>query len=268
MGKQRPPPKRNATTPRFASSNAPSALDLVIMHSNDTPSPADYTIRRPHTAGGAFSTAKPLSALDRTILRASRLPAPDAYNVAGSTFTKSGGRFSTANPKSEVDWIIYRAKQTPSAAEYKPRRPQTSSSQRFSSAYPKSYLEWTEYFSKSLPSPNQYRVDGKTRYNVSPEVASGGRFSTSRRPSYIRTELYRVSDHPSPGDYNVTGFRSTAPTLRASASLDPLSPLMDQIRSLDAMTRPKKITKRNARRRLRTSPIKLRSSQQRPSTAL
>jgi hypothetical protein len=229
------------------------STDWVIYRSKQTPAPGDYSFKRPYTPGGQFSNAKPKSDLDWTILRASQTPASDAYHLSKGAFSgTSGGRFSTANPKSYLELEEYRSRPLPGPSAYKPKLQKKHFPAKFNESRPKSYLDWVEYFSKQLPSPNRYEVRGKTRYNKA--AAGGGRFTGSRRPSYIRDEIYRVSDHPSPGDYNVTGFRSSV-KLKSSTVLDPMSPLMDQIRSLDAMTRPSTTGSGKKRRRQRRSRL-------------
>ena len=221
-------------------------LDWIIYNSKQLPAPGDYSFKRPTTPGGQFSNARPKSDLDWTILRASQTPASDAYRLSKGAFSDtSGGRFSTANPKSYIELEEYRSRPLPGPSAYRPKVQTANYPGKFNESRPKSYLEWVEYFSKQLPSPNRYEVRGKTRYNKAP--ASGGRFTGSRRPSYIRDELLRVSDHPSPGDYNVTGYRSRTKR-RPSSVLDPSSPLIDQISSMDAMTRPR-TTNTSQRRR-------------------
>ena len=75
-----------------------------------------------------FSTAYPLTNLERTILDASRLPGPSEYQGNIPDPKMGGGVFSTANPKTDVDWIIYRSEQLPGPLDYNPVLPPTGAS--------------------------------------------------------------------------------------------------------------------------------------------
>ena len=238
FGKQIESRKRTPGSIRFCQSKAKSALDWVIHNSKQTPGPGEYSLDYPRPKTGRFSVARPKGYLDWVELRAKEIPAPDAYTLPGlgSASGRPGGKFSEARPKSYIEMEEYRAKQLPSPAEYRPKLLRKHHPAKFNESRPKSHVDWVVYFSKQLPSPNQYKIHGKTRYNASSEVAPGGRFTSSKRPSFIDLELHRVSDHPSPCDYNVTGYRATA-TRRPQTSYCPRGSLMDQIMSLDNMTR-------------------------------
>ncbi len=111
---------------------------------------------------GKFSTAFPMSNLERTILNASRCPGPSDYQdrISNSELELPGGQFSTSYPKSDVDWIIYRSKQIPGPLCYRPKLPRNGRGAiKISDANPKNYLEWAEYFSMQTPGPSEYRID-------------------------------------------------------------------------------------------------------------
>ena len=131
--------------------------------------PKDY--RRPKSAyptgryansggSGRFSTAFPMSDLERKILDASRCPGPSDYQDLSKKRILPGGGFSNSNPKSDVDWIIYRAKQLPGPLDYQPELPPTGASVgKISDANPKNYLEWAVYYSKQTPGPDEYDIN-------------------------------------------------------------------------------------------------------------
>jgi hypothetical protein len=110
------------------------------------------------SGGGRFSTAFPMSDLDRKILDASRLPGPLDYQDPAKHEQMAGGRFSTAYPKSDVDWIIYRSKERPGPLDYRPRRVRKDIGVKFSDSNPKSYLDWAIYNSQQVPGPLRYDI--------------------------------------------------------------------------------------------------------------
>jgi len=131
--------------------------------------PKDY--KRPKSAyptgryansggSGRFSTAFPMTDLERKILDASRCPGPSDYQDPGKKRILPGGGFSNSNPKSDVDWIIYRAKQLPGPLDYQPELlPTGASVGKISDANPKNYLEWAVYYSKQTPGPDEYDIN-------------------------------------------------------------------------------------------------------------
>lgn len=110
------------------------------------------------SGGGRFSTAFPLSSLDRAILDASRSPGPSDYQNPKAKRSMSGGRFSTARPKSDVDWVIYHAKQRPGPLDYKPKSIRMEGGVKFSDSNPKSYLDWAIFNSQQVPGPLRYDI--------------------------------------------------------------------------------------------------------------
>ena len=110
------------------------------------------------SGGGRFSTAFPMSNLERKILDASRLPGPLDYQDPSKHRELPGGEFSTACPKSDVDWIIYHSKQSPGPSDYRPRHIRKKMGVKFSDANPKSYLDWAIYNAQEVPGPLRYDV--------------------------------------------------------------------------------------------------------------
>ena len=110
------------------------------------------------SGGGRFSTAFPMSNLERTILDASRLPGPLDYQDPSKHHELPGGEFSTARPKSDVDWLIYHSKQRPGPSDYRPRLSRKKVGVKFSDANPKSYLDWAIYNAQQVPGPLRYDI--------------------------------------------------------------------------------------------------------------
>ena len=106
-----------------------------------------------------FSTAYPMTNLERIILDASRAPGPSEYQDPSKPRILPGGEFSTANPKNDVDWIIYRSKNIPGPSAYKPRSMRSGNgATKISDANPNNYLDWAIYYSKQTPGPSEYDI--------------------------------------------------------------------------------------------------------------
>ena len=130
--------------------------DMPVLPPDDPSKKA--TGRYQGSGGGRFSTAFPMSDLERKILDASRLPGPLDYQDPKKCTKMSGGRFSTAKPKSEVDWIIYHSKAQPGPLDYMPCSVRKNMGVKFSDANPKSYLDWAIYNAQQVPGPLRYDI--------------------------------------------------------------------------------------------------------------
>ena len=146
-----------STLDRLSRTRAKPTLKDVDVFAPVDPS-KKATGRYQGSGGGRFSTAFPMSDLERKILHASRLPGPLDYQNPAKHQQMAGGRFSTAYPKSDVDWTIYRSKQRPGPLDYRPRRVRKDIGVKFSDSNPKSYLDWAIYNSQQVPGPLRYDI--------------------------------------------------------------------------------------------------------------
>ena len=109
-------PKHFAT--KFNEARVPSALDLCISRSNDTPAPHDYGhIDEVRSRGGEFSTASVPTALESILRQKRHVPGPCTYDTtlpAPSMF----GKFNEAVVPSGLDLITTVASEKPGPGHY------------------------------------------------------------------------------------------------------------------------------------------------------
>ena len=112
--------------------------------------------------GRKFSTANPLSEVDRLIMEARHKPGPGQYGPllvdfkGRSVLANTTGGFSTAQPLGELDWLAKRARDVPGPGQYHlPGTGDGFNGGKFSTPSPKSDVDWLIHEAKSKPGPGQ-----------------------------------------------------------------------------------------------------------------
>ena len=102
----------------WGKSSAPSAMDMLIRRSNDSPAPWDTSrLRDKQISGGKWSTFHAKSDLDWIIYRASKLPAPGQYGNP-SQMVIIGGRIGKSSVPGTLDQLQARARKVPGPGQY------------------------------------------------------------------------------------------------------------------------------------------------------